>query len=43
MDVIHHPDDVSEAGFCLHLQVEPIQLGPIDRDSLCLRTTDPET
>jgi hypothetical protein len=24
--------------FCLHLQVEPAQLGPMERASLCLRT-----
>lgn len=24
---------VSETGFCFHLQMEPIQLGPINRDS----------
>jgi hypothetical protein len=29
---------VSETGFCLRLQENPIQLGPIDRASLCLRT-----
>jgi hypothetical protein len=26
-------NNVSETGFCLRLQVEPTQLGPIDRDS----------
>jgi hypothetical protein len=30
--------NVSETGFCLRLQVEPTQLGPIDRASPCLRT-----
>jgi hypothetical protein len=29
--------NVSETGFCLRLQVKPTQLGPIDRDSPCLR------
>jgi hypothetical protein len=28
--------NVSEIGFCLRLQVEPTQLGPIDRASLYL-------
>jgi hypothetical protein len=32
---------VSEIGFCLCLQVEPIQLGPIDRPSPYLRITAP--
>jgi hypothetical protein len=32
---------VSETGFCLRLQVEPTQLGPIDRTSPCLRTPAP--
>jgi hypothetical protein len=41
LDIIHRPVfylkyDVSVTGFCLHLQVEPTQLGPIDRASLCL-------
>jgi hypothetical protein len=26
--------DVSETGFCLHLQVEPIRVGPVVRASL---------
>jgi hypothetical protein len=30
--------NVSETGFCLHLQVKPTQLGPIDRASLHLGT-----
>jgi hypothetical protein len=30
--------NVSETGFCLRLQVRPIQLGPIDRASPYLRT-----
>jgi hypothetical protein len=29
--------NVSETGFCLHLQVKPTQLGPIDRASPYLR------
>jgi hypothetical protein len=42
LDIIHRPvfylkHNVSEAVFCLRLQVEPIQLGPIHRASLCLR------
>jgi hypothetical protein len=28
--------NVSETGFYLRLQLEPTQLGPIDRASLCL-------
>jgi hypothetical protein len=28
--------DVSETGFCFHLQVDPAEVGPIDRTSLCL-------
>jgi hypothetical protein len=36
VDIIHCPvfylkQDVSEAGFCVHLQVKPIRLGPLDR------------
>jgi hypothetical protein len=46
LDIIHRPVlyktyNVSETGFCLRLQVEPIQLGPIDRASPCLRTPAP--
>jgi hypothetical protein len=34
LDIIHRPVFiVSESGFCLRLQVEPTQLGPIDRAS----------
>jgi hypothetical protein len=33
-------NNVSEAGFCLRLQIKPNQLGPIDRASPCLRTGD---
>jgi hypothetical protein len=29
---------VSETEYCLHLQVEPTQLGPMGRVSLCLWT-----
>jgi hypothetical protein len=41
MDIIHRPafylkHDVLEIGLCLRLQVEPTQLLPIDRASLCL-------
>jgi hypothetical protein len=40
LDSIHRPvfylkHDVSEIGFCLRLQVEPTELGQIDRASLC--------
>jgi hypothetical protein len=35
LDIIHRPvfhlkHNVSETGFCLHLPVEPMRLGPID-------------
>jgi hypothetical protein len=38
-DIIHCPvfylkHDVSETDFCLHIQVEPTQLVPVDRASL---------
>jgi hypothetical protein len=33
--------NVSETGFCLRLQVEPTQLGPIDRATPYLRTPVP--
>jgi hypothetical protein len=39
LDFIHSP--VSETGFGLRLQVEPTQLGPIDRASPYLRTPVP--
>jgi hypothetical protein len=44
MNIIHRPDfylkhNVSETGFCLHLQVEDTQLGPEDRANLCDRAT----
>jgi hypothetical protein len=40
---IHHPvfyliHDVSETGFCLHFQMEPIRLDPTYTASLCLQT-----
>jgi hypothetical protein len=34
MDIIHHLKRVSEIGFCLRVQVEPTQIGPIERSSL---------
>jgi hypothetical protein len=39
LDIIHRPVfylkyDVPENGFCLRLQVEPTESGPIDRASL---------
>jgi hypothetical protein len=45
LDIIRLADfylkhDVSETGFCFRLQVEPTQMGPIGRASLCLRTGD---
>jgi hypothetical protein len=33
--------DASETGFCLRLQVEPTQLGPIDNSSPYLQTSAP--
>jgi hypothetical protein len=46
LDIMHHPvlfylDYVLETGFCLRLQVEPTQLGPIDTASPYLRTPAP--
>jgi hypothetical protein len=43
LDVIHRPvfclnHDVSDIEFCLCLRVEPTQVGPIGKCSLCLRT-----
>jgi hypothetical protein len=43
LDSIHRPvyfskHNISETGFCLRLQVEPIQLVTIDRASPYLRT-----
>jgi hypothetical protein len=42
LNIIHRPVfyvkyGVSETGFCLCLQVEPIDLRPIERATLCLR------
>jgi hypothetical protein len=41
-EILHRPvfylkHDISKTGFCLRLQVERIQVGTKDRDSLCLR------
>jgi hypothetical protein len=46
LDNLHRPvlfktHNVSETGFCLRLQVESTQLGPIDRASPSLRTLAP--
>jgi hypothetical protein len=42
LGIIHRPvyylKHVSETRFCLRLQVETTQIGPIDRASVCLRT-----
>jgi hypothetical protein len=43
LDIVHHPvfclkRDILETGFCLRLQVEPAELGPVDRASLRLWT-----
>jgi hypothetical protein len=43
LDIIHHSDfylkqKVSETAFFLRLQVEPTQLGSIDKASVCLWT-----
>jgi hypothetical protein len=44
LDIIHHSVflfkmyNISETGFFLHLQVEPTQLGPINRVSPYLKT-----
>jgi hypothetical protein len=38
---IFQKHNVSETRFCLHLQVKPTQLGPIDRASPYLRTPVP--
>jgi hypothetical protein len=35
---IYLKHDVSDVGFCLHLQVKFTHLGPIDKAILCLRT-----
>jgi hypothetical protein len=34
--------DISKTGFCLRLHVEPTQLDPIERASLCLRMSGSE-
>jgi hypothetical protein len=41
---MHHPafylkHVVMDTGFCLRFQVEPTQVGPLSRASLCLRAT----
>jgi hypothetical protein len=41
LDNIHHPvcyleRNISETGFSLPLEVEPMQFGPVDRASPCL-------
>jgi hypothetical protein len=46
LDIIHRPVfylkyNVSETEFCLRLQVEPTELGPMDRASPYLRTPAP--
>jgi hypothetical protein len=43
LDIIHRPvfylkHNFKETGFCLSLQMETTQQGPIYRDSLCVRT-----
>jgi hypothetical protein len=38
---VYFSKDVSEAGFCLRLQIKSTQLGPVDRASLYLRTSIP--
>jgi hypothetical protein len=43
LNISHRPvfcleHGATEIGFCLSLQVESTQLGPVDRNSLCLRT-----
>jgi hypothetical protein len=37
--VLYWKHNVSETRFCLRLQVEPTQLGPIDEANLCLRSS----
>jgi hypothetical protein len=34
----HTQTDVSETGFCVRLHVKSTQMGPIETDSLCLRS-----
>jgi hypothetical protein len=49
LDIIHHPafylkkNSILETGFYLHLQMEPTQMGPIERASLCLWTPSSTT
>jgi hypothetical protein len=43
LDIIQPPvfylkHDVSETGFCLHLHVEPAQVGQLESASICLQT-----
>jgi hypothetical protein len=45
LNIINRPvfclkNNVSETGFCLRLPVEPAQLSPIDKPSLCFRRQD---
>jgi hypothetical protein len=45
LDFIYRPvfylnHNVSEPGICFRLQVEPTQMGPIDRVSTCLPKTE---
>jgi hypothetical protein len=35
--VFYLKDGVKEAGFCIRLQVEPIQFGPMDRKAVPFR------
>jgi hypothetical protein len=41
LPVFYFKDNITETGFCLRLQVEPTQLGPINRASTYLRTPAP--
>jgi hypothetical protein len=46
LDIIHRPfyllkHNISETGFCLHVEVKPTQLGPVNRASPYLRTPAP--
>jgi hypothetical protein len=43
LEIIHRPVfylklDVMETGFCLRIQVEPVQMGPVNRANICFRT-----
>jgi hypothetical protein len=40
--VFYLKHDVSEAAFCLRLQVEPTQVGPTEKGNVCLRTPEKE-